>query len=58
MIDILYLTFLLINIGTFIYVMAQLEDRKGWIWRLPVFLVFGFVVAFILIADYIDPPKP
>jgi hypothetical protein len=49
--DILYLIFISVNLATFIYLMIKMEDRKGWIVFLPVCMVFGFAIAFIMIYD-------
>lgn len=51
---IIYLTIIAVNILTFAYVMIKLKDRKGWIYVFPVFMVFGFIVAFFEIASLFD----
>lgn len=47
----IYLIFILINLATFIYLIVRLENAKGWIVFFPVCMVFGFMIAFIMIYD-------
>jgi hypothetical protein len=48
------ISFLIVNVGTYLYVLARLDSKKGWLPVFPMFLVFGFVIAFIMIADFLE----